>query len=156
MTHSGCQRSIGIQVGHKNRCALDEHVARVAVLAEWDTCARRIQPSPTRGGVASRMMQTVFRLMREGGIHEVELDVAAMREDAIKFYSKKPDGGGSGTISYTPTLTVTDTSALAVSDPLKTIPDSKVVDLSLNISQNNNSIPLKLRLLITRSGIGQQ
>lgn len=66
------------------------------------------------------------------------------------------EGGGSGTISYTPTLTVTDTSALAVSDPLKTIPDSKVVDLSLNISQNNNSIPLKLRLLITRSGIGQQ
>lgn len=66
------------------------------------------------------------------------------------------EGGSGGTITYTPTLTVTDTSALAAADPLKTVPDSKVVDLSLNISQNNNSIPMKLRLLVTRSGIGQQ
>jgi ribosomal protein S18 acetylase RimI-like enzyme len=47
-----------------------------------------VAPHHRRGGVASRMMHTVFRLMRDGGIREVELDVAAMREDAIKFYSK--------------------------------------------------------------------
>ena len=66
------------------------------------------------------------------------------------------EGGSLGTITYAPTLTVTDSGSLPVSDPLRTVPDSKVVDLSLNISQNNNSIPMKLRLLVTRSGIGQQ
>lgn len=66
------------------------------------------------------------------------------------------EGLSGSSITYTPTLSVTDTTALGVSDPLRTIPDSKVVDLSLNISQNNNTIPMKLRLLITRNGIGQQ
>jgi prepilin-type N-terminal cleavage/methylation domain-containing protein len=66
------------------------------------------------------------------------------------------EGGGTGTITYAPTLTVTDTSALPVSDALRTVPDSKVVDLSLNITQNSTAIPMKLRLLVTRSGIGQQ
>lgn len=66
------------------------------------------------------------------------------------------EGGGTGTITYSPTLTVTETSALSGSDPLQTVPDSKVVDLSLNVSQNNSTIPMKLRLLVTRSGIGQQ
>ena len=66
------------------------------------------------------------------------------------------EGGSSGTISYSPTLTVTDTSSLPLTDALRTVPDSKVVDLSLNINQNNTSVPMKLRLLVTRSGIGQQ
>lgn len=66
------------------------------------------------------------------------------------------EGGSANTITYSPTLSVTDTSALPVSDALQTVPDSKVVDLSLNIDQNNTSVPMKLRLLVTRSGIGQQ
>jgi hypothetical protein len=66
------------------------------------------------------------------------------------------EGGSAGTISYSPNLTVTDTASLPVSDALQTVPDSKVVDLSLNISQNNTTVPMKLRLLVTRSGIGQQ
>ncbi len=66
------------------------------------------------------------------------------------------EGGSTNTITYSPTLSVTDTSALPVSDALQTVPDSKVVDLSLNIDQNNTSVPMKLRLLVTRSGIGQQ
>jgi hypothetical protein len=65
------------------------------------------------------------------------------------------EGGYANTIRYSPTLTVTDSQSLPNTDALQTIPDSKVIDLSLNINQNNNSIPMKIRLLITRNGIGQ-
>lgn len=65
------------------------------------------------------------------------------------------EGGFANTITYTPTLNVTDTFSLDASDPLSLIPDSKVVDLSVDINQNKTVIPLKIRLLITRNGIGQ-
>jgi Tfp pilus assembly protein PilV len=60
------------------------------------------------------------------------------------------------TVSYSPTLTVTDTTSLAVTDPLKTIPDSKVVNIQVGFPAPNASVtPLQLRILITRNGIGQ-
>lgn len=63
--------------------------------------------------------------------------------------------GGSGlTVTYSPTVTVTDTSSLGASDPLKTVPDSKVINISVPFL-NANDPPLKLRMLITRNGIGQ-
>jgi len=66
------------------------------------------------------------------------------------------ENGGPGTITYTPTLTVTNTSALPASDPLQTIPDSKVVSISVGYPAPNQNAPaLKLRMLITRNGIGQ-
>ena len=65
------------------------------------------------------------------------------------------EGGSTSTITYVPLLTVSDTASLGASDPLRTVPDSKVVDLSVDIAQNNNTLPLKMRLLITRNGIGQ-
>jgi prepilin-type N-terminal cleavage/methylation domain-containing protein len=65
------------------------------------------------------------------------------------------EGGSTNTITYAPTLTVTDTSSLPAGDPLQAVPDSKVVDLSVNINQNNTNLPMKIRLLITRNGIGQ-
>jgi len=66
------------------------------------------------------------------------------------------ENGGSGTITYTPTLTVTNTSALPSSDPLQTVPDSKVVNISVGFPAPNTSAPaLQLRMLITRNGIGQ-
>lgn len=65
------------------------------------------------------------------------------------------EGGGSTIITYTPTLTVTSTTALPPSDPLQTIPDSKVVNISVGF-QKNTSTKLQLRMLITRGGIGQQ
>jgi prepilin-type N-terminal cleavage/methylation domain-containing protein len=59
-------------------------------------------------------------------------------------------------ISYSPTIDVTETAGLASGDPLKTIPDSKVVEITLPFQKpNENYTPLKLRLLITRNGIGQ-
>lgn len=69
--------------------------------------------------------------------------------------SFKVEGAGTGTITYSPTLTVTDTSALANTDALYNIPDSKVVDIS--VGYLHTSAPqLELRMLITRNGVGQQ
>ncbi len=47
-----------------------------------------VAPHHRRGGLATRMMNSVFGLMQQGGVREVELDVAAMRQDAIAFYSR--------------------------------------------------------------------
>lgn len=47
-----------------------------------------VAPHHRRDGLATRMMGNVFRLMQQGGVREVELDVAAMRQDAIAFYTK--------------------------------------------------------------------
>lgn len=64
--------------------------------------------------------------------------------------------GGSGiTYSYNPSLSITDTSSLSPSDALQSIPDSKVVDIS--VGYRKISAPtLQLRMLITRNGIAQQ
>lgn len=65
------------------------------------------------------------------------------------------EGGGSRTITYIPTLTVTDTTNLSAGDPLKTIPDSKVVNILVGFP-NSPSIPqLQIKMLVTRNGIGQ-
>jgi prepilin-type N-terminal cleavage/methylation domain-containing protein len=67
------------------------------------------------------------------------------------------ENGQTGTISYAPSLSVTDTASLSSSDPLKAIPDSKVVNISVSFPAPNTSRPaLQLRMLITRNGIGQQ
>ncbi len=65
------------------------------------------------------------------------------------------EGGGSRYITYSPTLTVTNTPSLPGADPLSSIPDSKVVDISVGF-QHSTAAPLELRMLITRNGIGQQ
>lgn len=66
------------------------------------------------------------------------------------------DTTASRSITYSPTLTVTDTSALASTDPLKSIPDSKAVNIQVGFPAPNTAMtPLQLRILITRNGIGQ-
>jgi hypothetical protein len=60
------------------------------------------------------------------------------------------------TIDYAPTLTVTDTTSLPSTDPLHTVPDSKVVSISLPFPDTPSAKPLQLRMLISRGGIGQQ
>ena len=67
----------------------------------------------------------------------------------------KAEGGSGVIITYSPTVTVTDTSALTSTDPLRTVPDSKIVSISVPFLKNVAQ-PLKLRMLITRNGIGQQ
>jgi prepilin-type N-terminal cleavage/methylation domain-containing protein len=65
------------------------------------------------------------------------------------------DGSG-GTITYTPTLSVTNTTALANTDPLYNIPDSKVIDISVGWQRPFTGFPaMELRMLITRNGVGQ-
>ncbi len=66
----------------------------------------------------------------------------------------KAEGGSGILITYTPTLSVTNTTSLATSDPLYSIPDSKVIDISVGY-QHSSAPPLELRMLITRNGIGQ-
>lgn len=66
------------------------------------------------------------------------------------------EDGSTGTITYAPSISVTSTSALPGSDPLQSIPDSKVVDVSVGFQKPYTSRPaLELRMLITRNGIGQ-
>lgn len=68
--------------------------------------------------------------------------------------SFRSEGAGNSTITYNPTLTVTKTSDLPESDPLKTIPDSKVIFIKTGYV-NSPATPPELRMLITRNGIGQ-
>lgn len=66
------------------------------------------------------------------------------------------DGQG-GTITYAPSVTVSDTSALPSNDPLQSVYDSKVLNISVGFPRPNTAVkPLQLRMLITRNGIGQQ
>lgn len=64
------------------------------------------------------------------------------------------EGGGGGTITYTPTVSVTPTSSLTITDPLSVFPDSKVVDVMVSAPQSA-APPLEVRMLVTRNGIGQ-
>ena len=66
------------------------------------------------------------------------------------------EDGSSGSITYSPALTVTNTSSLPSGDPLQSVPDSKVVDISVGFQPPYKSWPpLELRMLITRNGVGQ-
>lgn len=65
------------------------------------------------------------------------------------------EGGGSRTITYIPTLTVTDTTNLSAGDPLKTIPDSKVVNILVGFPKSPSIPQLQIKMLVTRNGIGQ-
>lgn len=60
---------------------------------------------------------------------------------------------GNNEITYVTSSAPVLTSALAPSDPAYGIPDSKVVDVTVTPDVGN---PWKIRLLISRNGIGQQ
>lgn len=65
------------------------------------------------------------------------------------------EGGLTGTITYSPTLTVEDTADLNAADPLRPIPDSKVINISVGFP-NSPTVPiLQIKMLVTRNGIGQ-
>ena len=67
------------------------------------------------------------------------------------------EDGRAGVRTYTPKLDVTLTtdSALPLTDPLKNIPDSKIIDVSVGFPDKTTR-PMQLRMLITRNGVGQQ
>ena len=47
-----------------------------------------VAPAYRRAGLGKRLMEAVLGEMRQGGVREVELDVASMRGDAIGLYGK--------------------------------------------------------------------
>lgn len=68
------------------------------------------------------------------------------------------ENGMTGTRTYTPSLDVTlttDPAFVATTDPLRNIPDSKIVDVSVGFPDKSNK-PMELRMFITRNGVGQQ
>lgn len=84
----------------------------------------------------------------------LEYDSVSGASNCFPNNSFKAEGGSGNIITYTPSLSVTNTSALPAGDPLQSIPDSKVIDISTGYQQNTGQ-PLELRMLITRNGIGQ-
>jgi hypothetical protein len=85
----------------------------------------------------------------------LEYDVLTNATNCFPNNTFQAEGGSGGTITYEPSLTVTDTSALGSTDPLNTIPDSKVINITVDF-QKQSSNNLALKMLITRGGIGQQ
>lgn len=89
-----------------------------------------------------------------------EIDRALQYEQVVGSVNCFPnnvfdvEGGSSGTIAYTPTLSVNETSSLPMSDALSAVPGSKVVTVEVDYI-NSTSLPYKIRLLISRNGIGQ-
>ncbi len=88
-----------------------------------------------------------------------EIDRAMQYESIISTNCSPNDtfdsetSGGNNNISYVTSSTPILTTALATSDPAYNIPDSKVVDV--NVTPKSGQ-PWKIRLLISRNGIGQQ
>jgi len=117
--------------------------------------------------VAATSLSNIYRKARQlNEIYEVisacpevdralEFDSVSSSANCYPNNSFKTEDSSNGTISYTPTLTVTKTSSLSASDPLQTVYDSKVIDISVGYPGNASAAPIKLRLLITRNGIGQ-
>jgi hypothetical protein len=64
------------------------------------------------------------------------------------------ENGYAGTLTYTPSLTVTNTADLPTGDALKAVPNAKVVEVRVNYL-NPVVNPWDIRLLISRNGIGQ-
>lgn len=88
-----------------------------------------------------------------------EIDRAMQYESIISTNCSPNDtfdaelANGNNNITYATSSAPVLTSALAPSDPAYNIPDSKVVDVTVNPVSGHT---WKIRLLISRNGIGQQ
>jgi prepilin-type N-terminal cleavage/methylation domain-containing protein len=70
--------------------------------------------------------------------------------------SFQAEDAGSSTITYSPQLTVTNTTSLPASDPLSVIPGAKVVQVSVGfVGPFSLAPPVRVRMLITQNGLGQ-
>lgn len=87
----------------------------------------------------------------------LEFNVLSSTNNCYPNNTFASEDGLGGTITYAPALTVQDTSVLPSGDPLRTIPDSKVLNITASFpAAPNGSKPYQLRMLITRNGVGQQ
>lgn len=85
----------------------------------------------------------------------LEYDSVTQSTNCYPNNSFLSEGSSGVTLTYNPTLTITQTSALANTDPLYSVPDSKVVDVKVGYYKGATQ-PFELRMLITRNGIGQE
>ena len=86
----------------------------------------------------------------------LEFDAISSTNNCYPNNSFPREDGGSGSITYSPSLTVTATSALPSGDPLYNIYDSKVLDIKVGYqSPFSAAPPIELRMLLTRNGIAQ-
>lgn len=84
----------------------------------------------------------------------LEYDSVTTSTNCYPNNSFQAEDGSTTVITYTPTLTITPTTSLTSGDAFYNTYDSKVVDIQVNIPKSP-AAPLKLRMLITRNGIGQ-
>jgi Tfp pilus assembly protein PilV len=84
----------------------------------------------------------------------LEYDSVSSATNCYPNNTFQAEGGSGRVITYSPNLTVTNATSLPATDPLHTVPDSKVIDISVGYLKSS-APPLELRMLITRNGIGQ-
>lgn len=84
----------------------------------------------------------------------LDYDTVTSATNCYPNNSFQVENGGTGNITYTPTLTITPSTSLPNTDPLYNTFDSKAINIQVSFP-NNPAAALQLRMLITRNGIGQ-
>lgn len=135
-----------------------EVMAAVVVLGIISTCLVSAYIAIRHSYVTARQFNEIYTVL--SACPEVdralEFNSLSSSNNCYPNNSFAAENGGSGTITYAPALTVTSTSALPPADQLATVPDSKVVGITVGFPAPNANAPaLQLRMLITRNGIGQ-
>lgn len=67
----------------------------------------------------------------------LEYDSVSSATNCYPNNTFKAEGGTGGLITYNPNLSVTNTSSLAASDPLSSVPDSKVIDIKVGYQKSS-------------------
>lgn len=146
-------------IGKSDGFTMVEVLVASIVFAIMVTAMISMQESLRRSYAISRQYNEIYTVL--SACPEVdralEFDSISSTSNCYPNNSFPAEDGGTGTISYSPSLTVTDTGSLPLSDQLHGIPDSKVIDIKVGFPPPNTSLPqLELRMLITRNGIAQQ
>lgn len=105
----------------------------------------------------SRQLNEIYAVLSACPELDRALEFNSITEDNNCFPNNifEIEGGNTGTITYTPNLSIEDSTDLDPSDELSTIPDSKIITIDVNIP-NTSAPPVGLRLLVSRNGLGQQ
>lgn len=145
--------------GRSDGFTMVEVLVASIVFAIMVTAMIGMQESLRRSYTISRQYNEIYTVL--SACPEVdralEFDSISSTSNCYPNNSFPAEDGGTGTISYSPSLTVTNTGSLPVGDQLRGIPDSKVIDIKVGFPRPNTSLPqLELRMLITRNGIAQQ
>jgi prepilin-type N-terminal cleavage/methylation domain-containing protein len=105
----------------------------------------------------SRQLNEIYAVLSACPELDRALEFSSISEDTDCFPNNifVSEGSGGSTIVYDPLLSINETSDLSPDDSLYAIPDSKVIDISVEFP-NQNATEFALRMLVARNGIGQQ